>query len=312
MSWEFGYQEVSSGDTATFDFTGDVSLALYGISNFDISFDIDSTSRGLTGSAISGFGVQLTRENAGEDSRRQVKVKATVTGTPITASKVGVSVLAWVGGASSTRFVVSGSNLATGQMSQPQSVVTWPAFASAALTGFKLAFSSGSHDVGGVGASAGVAAAITDPGKAYVMGAATLTGDGASSCTVDPAGLVLGDTEEGAWFGLVRDESLETVNDSNWGTREIRVETGAEVPLKGAVVMLQSFFGRFSATALEPVPLDSVTMGAGAPRLVPEENGVFKFDSTRWLSNVFIDTKVGKTYYEPAQTYSAVYLWAAL
>ncbi|MCP3142936.1 hypothetical protein [Pyxidicoccus xibeiensis] len=311
MSWEFGYQEVASGDTATFDFSGDVALALYGISRFDITFDIDATVIGLVGSSISGFGVQLTRENAGEDSRRQVKVKATVTGTPITASRVGVTVLAWVGGASSTRFIVSSSGLATGEMSQPQSVVAWPAFASAVLTGFKLAYTSGSHDVSGVGASAGVAASITTPGAAYVTGAATLTGDGASGCTVDPSGLVLADAEEGAWFGLVSDEAQYEVDDTNWGTRRLRVETGAPVPLKGAVVLLQSFFGRFKATASEPVPVYSVSMGAGVP-VLSAENGVFEFDSTRWLTNIYIDTAVGKTYYDPAQTYSAVYLWAAL
>ncbi|MFP2923941.1 hypothetical protein ACLESO_01740 [Pyxidicoccus sp. 3LG] len=311
MSWEFSRKEVVGGDTATFDFSGDVGLALYGISRFDVNFDLDSTAQGLQGSSISGFGVKLTRENAGEDSRRQVKVKAEVTGTPISSSKVWVTVIAWVGGEPSTSYVVSGTELATGRMSRPQSVVAWPEFASAALAGFKLDFSSGTHNVSGVGASAGVSASVTLPGGAYVTGAATLTGKAASSCTVSPSGLVLGEAQENAWFGVFADEATYTVNDTNWGEQMKRVETGAPVGFTKAAVLLQSFFARFQS-GWGAMPLDSVTMGAGEPVVVASEPGVFEFESTRWMSNVFVDTKTGKNYYDAAQTCSAVYVWAAL
>ncbi|MFB1478910.1 hypothetical protein [Corallococcus sp. RDP092CA] len=312
MSWEFSRKEVVAGDTATFDFSGDVGLALYGISRFDINFATKASGGNLGGSPISGFGVKLTRENAGEDSRRQVKVKAEVTGTPLSSARVWITVIAWVGGESSTRYVVSGDELATGQMSRPQAVVAWPEFSSAVLSGFKLDFASGSHDVGGVGASAGISASLTEPGGAYVTGAGTLTGKGASNCTVSPSGLVLGEAQENAWFGIVADESTSTVNDTNWGKTKLRVRTDATVALTQAAVLLQSFYGRFSATSLSASPLSSVTMGASEPVVVAAEPGVFEFDSTRWLADCTTIVKTGKEIWTEAQTYSAVYVWAAL
>ncbi|RKH74481.1 hypothetical protein [Corallococcus aberystwythensis] len=312
MSWEIGRKEVVSGDTATFDFSGDVGLALYGISRFDINFATSASGGNLGGSAISGFGVKLTRENAGEDSRRQVKVKAEVSGTPLSSAKVWITVIAWVGGESSTLYVVSGEELATGQMSRPEAVVSLPEFSAAVLSGFKLDFDSGSHNVSGVGASAGISASLTAPGSAYVTGAATLTGKGASNCTVSPSGLVLGSAQEKAWFGMVTDASTYTVTDTNWGTTKLRVDTGSGVPLQHTAVLLQSFFGRFSATSLGPTPLSSVTMGAGEPAAVSAEPGVFEFDSTRWLADCTTIVNTGKAIWTEAQTYSAVYVWAAL
>ncbi|QAT85089.1 hypothetical protein EJ065_3528 [Corallococcus coralloides] len=312
MSWQFSRKEVVSGDTATFDFSGDVGLALYGISRFDINFATSASGGNLGGSAISGFGVKLTRENAGEDSKRQVKVKAEVTGTPLSSARVWITVIAWVGGESSTRYVVSGEELATGQMSRPEAVVSLPEFSAAVLSGFKLDFASGSHDVSGVGASAGISASLTAPGSAYVTGAGTLTGKGASNCTVSPSGLVLGEAQENAWFGVVADESTYTVNDINWGKTTLRVETGAPVELKHAAVLLQSFFGRFSATNMSPMPLSSVTFGASEPVVVASSPGVFEFESTRWLADCTTIVNSGKEIWTEAQTYSAVYVWAAL